>query len=309
VKKWQAALTIILVAVIAGNVLFWNTTYASNGQASYSLGYQQGQTDEQPTVYQSGFAEGNFTGWTEGNQTGYLDGYKNGNSVGNLTGFTDGNKIGYDTGYATGYNLGNSTGYSAGESIGHQTGYAVGLSDGNKSGYNQGYEMGYQTGDINGFTHGNSSGYDLGYSTGTVAGEQTGFAQGNSSGYLAGLETGLAVGHNKHDPTYAEMRAFLDSDGTDLKVYPDDGADWLHRGIDLKINAYNKGFLCALVYVDMQDYITTCVAFNTTDRGLIFIYPQNDAQVALVAGQSYWDRSMFQAPTNDDTVLNYYIAW
>ena len=44
------------------------------------------------------------------------------------------------------------------------------------------------------------------------------------------------------------------------------------------------------------------IAFNTIDRGIIYIEPQSDKIMNVRIGQPYWNRSVYMTPSYDDTV-------
>lgn len=75
-----------------------------------------------------------------------------------------------------------------------------------------------------------------------------------------------------HDPTLEELLDFLQQDDTDKQLYSDsfvcaDFAEMLHN------NAENAGIMAAYVTVGFENTCTEHAlnAFNTTDKGLIFI--------------------------------------
>jgi hypothetical protein len=56
-------------------------------------------------------------------------------------------------------------------------------------------------------------------------------------------------------------------------------------------------------------YGHTIVAFDTTDRGLIYIEPQFDQEVKLVVGRSYSQLNNFTSAPRDDTIKRYLVVW
>jgi len=137
-KKLQIVLAFALVAIVMGNVLFWNITYTSDVQSNYSSGYEQGKTEEQTVAYQEGLTKGNMTGY----QTGYDAGYASGQAAG----FAKGNQTGYSTGYSVGYQSGSTANSNSGSASDYSTGYQAGYSEGNSSGYTTGYSQGVKDG-------------------------------------------------------------------------------------------------------------------------------------------------------------------
>jgi hypothetical protein len=75
-------------------------------------------------------------------------------------------------------------------------------------------------------------------------------------------------------------------------------------------NAEAKGIRCAVVDIFYPDgYGHTIVAFDTTDRGLIYIEPQFDQEVKLEVGRSYSQLNNFTAAPRDDTIKRYLVVW
>lgn len=227
-------------------------------------------------------------------------------------GYNKGGKIGFDYGYEMGYLDGNASGYQlaynvaflqgnlSGFELGHASGYQTGYAQGNSSGYLQGNNDGYQQGFNVGYLKGNSSGYTMGFADGN----RTGY----DDGYLKGVIDGAGRGYGVRDPTYQEALSFVASDETDKHKYSDpDYVCWNFAG-DFKNNAFNAGFRCGWVYITLADAAHAIVCFNTTDRGLVFIEPQDDSVVTLTIGQPYWDREKY-APSYDDTVIRFGIIW
>jgi hypothetical protein len=70
-----------------------------------------------------------------------------------------------------------------------------------------------------------------------------------------------------------------------------------------------KGYKCGFVYIVFPSSAHTIVCFNTTDCGLVFIEPQNDAIVKPIVGQPYWDRTRYIPPLYDDTIIYMAVVW
>jgi hypothetical protein len=264
VQRSKSVLVIVLVAVVAGNILFWGYFYVKSYQSGYDSGFLSGNQ----IGYELGCADGNQTGY----QLGFTRGYDNGNSSG------------HQSGYADGYSEGNSSGY--------QSGYVKGYSEGNYSGYQVG------------FSDGNENGYDVGYLSGFYEGNQTGF----DNGYLQGVEDGAGKGYTIRDPTYDEAIAFTAWDKTDENEYSENYTCH-HFTADFKNNAFQTGYRCGYVYVEIVDGAHAIVCFNTTDHGIIFVEPQFDDIVILTIGQSYSDINGYELPDYNDTIVSFDIIW
>lgn len=204
-------------------------------------------------------------------------------------GYSEGHSEGLSEGYDQGFLVGNSTGYQ----IGNSSGYNLGFSDGNMSGYDLGYdlayELGYNEAYIKGFSDGNASGYD--------------------NGYTQGLDDGAGHGYTIRDPTYQEALQFINDDRTDANQYDDETYTCANFAADFKNNAFDVGYRCGYVGIEFPIYAHAIVCFNTIDKGLIFIEPQDDEIVSVRIGYTYWDRTIYEPPTYDDTVVRYMIVW
>ena len=146
--------------------------------------------------------------------------------------------------------------------------------------------------------------FDLGY----AEGESEGYQLGYDEGYTQGVEDGAGSSWNIRDPTYDEAIAFTNSDKTDENEYTDDYVCYDFTA-DFKGNAFQTGYRCGFVYIEFSEGAHAIVCFNTTDNGLIYIEPQNDAIVTLTIGETYWDRTIWSAPDYDDTVIYLGIIW
>ncbi len=117
------------------------------------------------------------------------------------------------------------------------------------------------------------------------------------------------------DPTYQEMKRFISADRTDANEYVDDSYVCGDFSADVKKNANEQKIRCAYVVIDHPDTGHVIVAFNTTDKGIIYIEPQSDEEVNLQVGNKYWQCVVprpgyfYTAPDYDDTVLKYTKVW
>jgi hypothetical protein len=108
---------------------------------------------------------------------------------------------------------------------------------------------------------------------------------------------------NAVNPTYSKLVSFIKADKTDQKRYIpgkyvcSDFAETLHN------NAEKKGIKAGWVAIDFKndDKGHACNAFNTTDRGLVFIdctgsqYQSGgwDTKVKLAVGKTYKPTSLY----------------
>jgi chaperonin cofactor prefoldin len=124
--------------------------------------------------------------------------------------------------------------------------------------------------------------YNVGYDVGKTDGYQLGY----DDGYIQGMEYLTENGYYVRDPTYSEAIAFISSDKTDENEYSDDYVCYDFTA-DFSYNAFQGGYRCGFVYIEFSDSAHAIACFNTTDRGLIYVEPQNDKIVTLTVGQQY----------------------
>jgi hypothetical protein len=165
-----------------------------------------------------------------------------------------------------------------------------------------GYVRGYQKGHAGSYTQAYSQGKDEGY--------QAGYQSGYQAGYKPGTEQKTSSGYTLQNPTYQEMKTFLAQDSTNVNNYVEDQYVCVDFAAAVNNNAKAKGIHCAVVDIFYPDgYGHTIVAFDTTDRGLIYIEPQFDQEVKLVVGRSYSQLNNFTAASHDDTIKRYLAVW
>lgn len=165
--------------------------------------------------------------------------------------------------------------------------------------YIYGYQSGHAASYHQGYTQGKTEGYDEGYQSGYEDGFKPGQEQKTSS-----------VVYTPQNPTYQEMKTFLAQDTTDLNKYAPDEYICTDFAAAVNNNADTEGVRCAIVDVFYPEgYGHTIVAFETTDKGLIFIEPQFDQEVKLTIGQSYSQTNNFTPAPRDDTVNRYLVIW
>ena len=127
------------------------------------------------------------------------------------------------------------------------------------------------------------------------------------------VTTGYAYVLN--DPTYAEMQSFIAADNTDLRKYNADTYNCQNYSADVITNAAKQKIRCAFVSIDYTNSGHAIVAFNTTDRGLVYIEPQSDKEVKLSVGGHYYQEIItkpgyyYPTPSYDDTVKRFLVIW
>jgi hypothetical protein len=141
---------------------------------------------------------------------------------------------------------------------------------------------------------------------------------------IAGADGSRVVLYNNmsaKDPSYEDLKTFLKADITDSIPYDlnyfvcSDCAEVVHN------NAEKSGIRAAFVSVDFYDREKghACNAFNTTDRGLVFVdctapvfydLENNDAVVIMKIGEIYKLEGLFGSHKFlDTTVKRYKIFW
>jgi hypothetical protein len=104
--------------------------------------------------------------------------------------------------------------------------------------------------------------------------------------------------YNVRDPTYQEALQFISSDQTNTNQY-NETYTCINFANDFVKDALNQGYRCGYVIVEFPQENHAMVCFNTSDKGLIFIEPQNDELVTLTTGQPYLGM----------TILRFSITW
>lgn len=165
----------------------------------------------------------------------------------------------------------------------------------NKTGKEQGYETGYSTGQT------------VSYNQGYDKGKETGYLEGYNAGFESGLEK--PRGYNLKNPTYREMKEFLARDTTDTLEFIEDEFTCTDFSAAMNNNAEAIGFRCAIVYISYPEAGHTIVAFDTVDKGIIYIEPQYDDEVILEKGESYSKLNKYTPPPQDDTIQRFVIIW
>lgn len=166
-------------------------------------------------------------------------------------------------------------------------------------------------------------GYIRGYQNGNESSSSEAYNQGKNEGYQTGYQSGLQAGYKPptqpqqssqvvtpQNPTYQEMKEFLAQDPTNQNTYVENKYVCVDFAAAVNNDAESKGIRCAVVDIFYPDgYGHTIVAFETTDRGLIYVEPQYDEEVKLVVGRSYSQLNGFTTAPRNDTIQRYLLAW
>jgi len=129
---------------------------------------------------------------------------------------------------------------------------------------------------------------------------------------------GLVAGHGYtiKDPTYRQMVSFIEKDKTEREQYIEDEYICQDFAMDVCNHAEEEGIRCAYVNILFPDGKGhAIVAFNTIDRGLVYIEPQTDELVEPRIGKHYYKcviakpGSRWVRPDHDDTIERIIIIW
>ncbi len=91
------------------------------------------------------------------------------------------------------------------------------------------------------------------------------------------------------DTNFKNVTEFLISDQTDKELFINETFDCQNFALRVNNNAEEQGIRCAYVTIRFNERGKhALIAFNTTDKGLVFFEPQNDKEVELKVGEDYW---------------------
>jgi len=89
------------------------------------------------------------------------------------------------------------------------------------------------------------------------------------------------------NPTFQKMRDFILKDTTSRNQFILNEYECRHFATDVNNNADTAGIRCAFVLLCYRNSQHAVVAFETTDRGMIYIEPQTDAAIQPIVGGQY----------------------
>ena len=182
--------------------------------------------------------------------------------------------------------------------IGYNRGHSQGYELGKVEGYDEGHSEGYDMGQVEGYDEGHSEGYDEGQLEGYDKGHSEGYEEGHRTGYVAGCAEASNEGQFLINPSYQEMKDFLRRDTTDRR-YHTAKYECKNFASDVCNNAEAEGIRAAVVRLEYKKSAHAIVAFETTDKGLIFIEPQEDKEVRIEVGIRYYG----------DTITRFIVTW
>ena len=92
------------------------------------------------------------------------------------------------------------------------------------------------------------------------------------------------------NPSFREVRDFILGDTTSRNSFVLNEYECRHFTTDANNNAEAEGLRCAFVLLCFDQGQHSVIAFETTDRGLVYIEPQTDAAIHPEVGGYYQGR-------------------
>ena len=166
-------------------------------------------------------------------------------------------------------------------------------------------------------------GYDEQYGIGYNEQHDVAYEEHYNSGYDEGYQSGLEIGHEQGlatrvvlcNPTYKELKKFLARDKTDYEPYLEGEYVCTDFAAEVNNNAELEGIRAAFVAINFPEERHAIVAFETIDKGIIFIEPQSDGVAEPTIGKEYWrcrepiPDYHYEKPSYDDTIVEIQIIW
>ena len=94
------------------------------------------------------------------------------------------------------------------------------------------------------------------------------------------------------NPNFQELRDFILRDPTSRNKFVLNQYECRHFATDVNNNAEAEGLRCAFVLLCFDRGQHAVVAFDTTDRGLVYIEPQTDAAIHPEVGSKYQEKEI-----------------
>jgi len=159
-----------------------------------------------------------------------------------------------------------------------------------------------------------NEGYDRNYQGTYQSAYSAAYDEGYEKAYQIGLKTqsgeDVATRAELHNPTYQELRQFMDSDPTEANPYITGVYMCADFAAQLNNNAEFKGIRAAYVIIHAREWSHAIVAFETVDRGMVFVEPMLDTEVEVVIGKPYrWMAGREGSTPYEDTVVSLEFIW
>lgn len=162
-------------------------------------------------------------------------------------------------------------------------------------------------------------GFNLGYAETYDEGYQEAHEKAYDKGYNKGYEISLALDSGEQTSnlvelrnlTYTELVEFLAADRTDSNEFVSGEYVCFDFAAELNNSAEASGIRAAYVRIRSKEWAHAVVAFETVDRGVIFIEPQSDMAVELTIGKPYpWWMTGASSPMRyTDVIEEIQIIW
>ena len=94
------------------------------------------------------------------------------------------------------------------------------------------------------------------------------------------------------NPTFQELRDFILEDPISRNKFVLNQYECRHFATEVNNNAEAEGLRCALVLLCFERGQHSVVAFDTTDRGLVYIEPQTDVAIHPEVGGKYQEKEI-----------------
>jgi len=94
------------------------------------------------------------------------------------------------------------------------------------------------------------------------------------------------------NPTFRELRDFILRDPTSRNKFVLNEYECRHFATEVNNNAEAEGLRAAFVLLGFDRGQHAVVAFDTTDRGLVYIEPQTDARIHPEVGSKYQEKEI-----------------
>ena len=160
--------------------------------------------------------------------------------------------------------------------------------------------------------------YDQGYARNYDSSYEMAYGDAFDTGYEKGYQIGLDVLFEGEisprvelrNPTYQELRDFIKHDLTDSNKYVKGVYMCADFAADVNNNAEFQGIRAAYVIIHAREWNHAVVAFETVDKGIIFIEPILDTEVEVVVGQPYrWMEGREDTTPYEDTIVELEFIW
>jgi len=129
------------------------------------------------------------------------------------------------------------------------------------------------------------NGFEYGYGIGYIGTQAE--AEYSEGDYQLSQNSSTSQEVALKNPTFQELRDFILKDPTNRNKFVLNQYECRHFATEVNNNAEANDLRCAFVLLGYDRGQHAVVAFDTTDRGLVYIEPQTDAAIHPEVGGSY----------------------